>query len=440
MKMMIAGSGVEDRLKEEGLVVKPSKGGHSPIVRLSTLGKHPSVLIIGRNHKDDGDHDEKDEVLKNESSHNDGQVNHDPHSLAVFVAEFCNTVLGKQASKLAERFRLGNKLLTLVNGTAIVLKEHYLSSAWMFASLFKTRIQRFLDAFKSILLALFIDTLIYGLFYPSDGHCESYQSQQACLVPQSRLGGNQCVWNKDTAIPCAPTPPPRDIFSILILSLVITVFTKPMTKLIKIASKACECRPRFELWGKRWNTNSWIGSLHHASYLDYSPLAMAFVQNEKNKVLGEKATPSLPSEHGKWDDDDFDIESDPSSFAAALQQPHSPNLHHLQGELSNVSNQRHPDDDFDGFSELDEGDVDEDIVFSVIETLDEGDRITRTCFEQLYSPYEGTVTHPPMTHTRTITQLLHAKPHTYNHRNEVSAGRCATNIGKSLCEVHPSFL
>ena len=434
---------VEEGLKEEGLVVKPSKGGHSPIVRLSTLGKHPSVLIIGRNRKNDGDHDDKEEMLKNESSNNDGQVNHDPLSLAVFVAEFCNSVLGKQASKLAERFRLGNKLLTLVNGTAIVLKEHYLSSAWMFASLFKTRIQRFLGAFKSILLALFIDTLIYGLFYPSDGHCESYQTKQTCLVPQSRLGGNQCVWNKDAAIPCTPTPPPRDIFSILILSLVITVFMKPMTKLIKIASKACECRPRFELWGKNWNTNSWIGSLHHASYLDYSPLAMAFVQNEKSKVLEKKDTPSLPSERGKWDDDVFDIESNPNSGSATPLysiKPHSPNMNHLQGELSNVFNLRHPDEDIDEFPELKEGEEDEDIVFRLIETLDEQDRITRTCFEQLYSPYEGTVSHPLTTHTHTITQLLYAKPHTYCNRDEVSAGRCATNAGKSLCEIHPSFL
>ena len=385
--MKMGGSG-EHRLKEEGLVIKSTNGG-SPIVRLSTLGKHPSVLIIGRDQKDD-----KGEELKNESSNNDGQVNPDPHSLSILIAEFSNTVLGTQASKLAERFRLGNKLLTLANATAIILKEHYLSSPWMFASLFKTRIQRFLGAFKTILMALFIDTLIYGVFFPSDGHCESYQAKQTCLVPQSQLGGNQCVWNKDATIPCTPTPPPRDIVSVLVLSLLITVFMKPMTKLIAVASKVCERRPRFESWGKFWNTNSWLGSLHHASYLDYSPLAMAFMQNEKNKKQLEKKI--LTSSSVDRESDDGDVESRPMSGLTSPQpstKSHAPNLEQLRRSLSSVFKQRHLDEDHDEFPELNVGEEDEDIVFRLIETLEEEDRIARTCFEQLYSPYEGPPTH-----------------------------------------------
>ena len=387
--MKMGGSG-EHRLKEEGLVIKSTNGG-SPIVRLSTLGKHPSVLIIGRDQKDD-----KGEELKNESSNNDGQVNPDPHSLSILIAEFSNTVLGTQASKLAERFRLDNKLLTLMNATAIVLKEHYLSSPWMFASLFKTRIQRFLEAFKTILMALFIDTLIYGVFFPSDGHCESYQAKQTCLVPQSQLGGNQCVWNKDATIPCTPTPPPRDIVSVLVLSLLITVFMKPMTKLIAVASKVCERRPRFESWGKLWNTNSWLGSLHHASYLDYSPLAMAFVQNEKNKKQLEKKI--LTSSSADRESDDGDVESRPMSGLTSPQhstKSQAPNMEQLRRSLSSVFKHRHHDEDHDEFPELNVGEEDEDMVFRLIETLEEEDRIARNCFEQLYSPYEGV----PPTHS-----------------------------------------
>jgi hypothetical protein len=227
-------------LKDNGLVIKPNNGGGSPIVRLSTLGKHPSVLIVGRSYdNNDGDLDNETSSVKKETIKNDGQESsHGPLSLTIYVAEFCNTVLGKQASKLAERFRLGNKLLTLVNATGIVLREHYLTSPWMFASLLKTRIQRFLKAFKSILMALFIDTLIYGIFFPSDGHCESYQLKQTCLEPQSKLGGNQCVWNKDATIRCTPVDPPRNVISVLILALVITVLIRPALIFI-------------DLWGKK---------------------------------------------------------------------------------------------------------------------------------------------------------------------------------------------
>ena len=193
------------------------------------------------------------------------QVNRDPNALAVLTAEFCNNVLGKEASKRAERFRLGNKLLTLKNAVEIVLREHYFSAAWMFSSLLRTRVQRFLECFKTLLIALFLDSLIYGIFFPSDGKCETYQTKQTCLVPQAKLGGNQCVWEKEAAIRCAPKEPPGNVITILILALVITILIRPPMILIDLVAKACECRPRFESWSRLWSTNSWIGSLHHPS-------------------------------------------------------------------------------------------------------------------------------------------------------------------------------
>ena len=230
------------------------------------------------------------------------EASHDPNSLSYLTAEFCNVVLGREASKRAERFQLGNKLLTLRSAIAIVLREHYFCAAWMFASLLKTRTQRFLDCFKTLLIALFIDTLIYGIFYPSDGNCEKLQTNHACLVPQAKLGGNQCVWDK-AATRCSPIDPPKNIISVLILALVITVLLKPVVLLIDVLSSVCECRPRFESWFKRWNTDSWLGSLHHASYLDYSPLAMAFIHHDKviknHKIELENLASSTHSSSGE---------------------------------------------------------------------------------------------------------------------------------------------
>ena len=226
---------------------------------------------------DDDDQDEFDLTKE----FNKDEASHDPNSLSYLTAEFCNVVLGREASKRAERFQLGNKLLTMKSAIAIVLREHYFCCAWMFASLLKTRTQRFLDCFKTLLVALFIDTLIYGIFYPSDGKCEQFQTDHACSVPQAKLGGNQCVWDKGATIRCTTVDPPKNVISVLILALVITVFMRPVLLMIGLLSSVCERRPRFESWWKAWNTNSWLGSLHHASYLDYSPLAMAFVHHDK---------------------------------------------------------------------------------------------------------------------------------------------------------------
>ena len=245
------------------------------------MGDHPSVVIISRSQKS-----QKDEHNGDKKKDGDANVNDDePNSLAALTAEFCNNVLGKEAWKRAERFRLGNKLLTMKNALAIILREHYFTASWMFASLFRTRTLRFLECFKTLLMAMFIDTLIYGIFFPSDGKCESYQTKRACLVPQSKLGGNQCVWSHDAAIRCTTTPAPNDLISNLILALVITVLIRPALLLLDMLTKICERRPRFELWWKRWNANSWFGSLHHASYLDYSPLALAFVYHDETKQM-----------------------------------------------------------------------------------------------------------------------------------------------------------
>ena len=261
------------------------------------MGTHPAVVIISRSQKS-----QKDEPNEDRKSEDDADEVHDaePNSLAALTAEFCNNVLGKEAWKRAERFRLGNKLLTVKNTAAIILREHYFTAAWMFSSLLKTRVQRFLDCFKTFLLAMFIDTLIYGVFFPSDGKCELYQSKQTCLIPQSRLGGNQCVWNRLAAIRCYTTPAPKDIISTLILALVITMLIRPALLLLEIVTKACEYRPRFELWWKRWNTDSWLGSLHHASYLDYSPLALAFVHYDKSKQMQDQDSLSFSLYRTPW--------------------------------------------------------------------------------------------------------------------------------------------
>ena len=153
-----------------------------------------------------------------------------------------------------------------------------------------------------------MDTLIYGIFFPSDGKCETYLTKQTCLLPQAKLGGNQSTWEKEATVRCSPKEPPSNVITVLILALVITVLMRPALILVEVMAKACECRPRFESWSKHWSTNSWIGSLHHASYLDYSPLAMAFVHHEKNKKLDEQNNVSANDNGQEGQIHDVDVE------------------------------------------------------------------------------------------------------------------------------------
>ena len=290
---------------------------------------------------------------------NKDEASHDPNSLSYLTAEFCNVVLGREASKRAERFQLGNKLLTMKSAIAIVLREHYFCSAWMFASLLKTRTQRFLDCFKTLLVALFIDTLIYGIFYPSDGKtCETLQTNHACSVPQAKLGGNQCVWNKEASIRCTPVEPPRNVISVLILALVITILMRPVLLAIDLLSILCERRPRFESWWKGWNTSSWLGSLHHSSYLDYSPLAMAFVHHDKVTKFQKENLENI----------------------AASMTMHATSGEGHEGEEDEMLR----DVEVGGLEEEDE----EEFLFQLNETREEEGRNAKTILERFHSPYE----------------------------------------------------
>ena len=315
------------------------------------------MLIVNRNQKADDDDDDEDEFDLTKEFNKD-EASLDPNSLSYLTAEFCNIVLGREASKRAERFQLGNKLLTLQSAISIVLREHYFTAAWMFASLLKTRTQRFLDCFKTLLVALFIDTLIYGIFYPSDGKCETYQTDHACSIPQAKLGGNQCVWNKEATIRCTPVDPPRNVISVLILALVITVLMRPALLVIDFLSSVCERRPRFESWWKHWSTNSWLGSLHHSSYLDYSPLAMAFVHHDKVTKFHNENLEKLAT---------------------------SLTMHNTsEVGLNGVGEEAVRDVEVGGLDEEDE----EEFLFQLNETREEEGRNAKTILERFHSPHE----------------------------------------------------
>ena len=148
---------------------------------------------------------------------------------------------------------------------------------------------------KELLCLLFIDTLIYGIFFPSDGQCDSPNTKQSCLEPQSQIfrGQSLCSWDREENI-CRLKPPPNSIYFLLLIAFIIIVLAKPLDILLRyLLEKYLSLRPDFEKWGI--DTNSWIGSVHHKSVMDVSPLAIAL-------RIGEKA--ERVRQTGRYDDDD----------------------------------------------------------------------------------------------------------------------------------------
>jgi len=159
------------------------------------------------------------------------------------------------------------------------LLQHYLTAPWMFPSMLNTRVQRFLDCMRVCLLAVMIETVIYGVFFPSDGRCEAFRSFKECTADKSMVlnGKTVCEWLKRER-KCQTTPMPKEVIFTLLIALVILILMKPVDMVMGLLQEViCAKRPRLELLDPRLITNSWLGSVHHSNYVDESPLALAFV-------------------------------------------------------------------------------------------------------------------------------------------------------------------
>ena len=92
------------------------------------------------------------------------------------------------------------------------------------------------------------------------------------------------------------------------------------------------------------------------------------------------------------------------------------------------------------------GEADEDeFLFQLNETREEEGRLAHTALEQLYSPYEGTVTNPshimnPLIPPPPLSCNTHPPVNTQQYfqscRDEVFVGRCTSSVGKALFLLH----
>ena len=220
-------------------------------------------------------------------------------ALPVLVAEFSNAILSGLTSKKAEVMAIqkekdGSRKSVIVVKEVLgdMLNEHYFVNAWREPSLRKSRTIRWLGCCKECLVAIFIDTLIFGVFFPSNGSCGSYTTYKTCVATPSKVvaGGSECIWTKATKS-CSTAPPPGGIIFLMIICMLIIILATPLIFGVEFFQDYAAMRPDLQmLFGKGFNMNSWFGAVHFKSDEDKSALSLAMREAVNQRRLEGKGT------------------------------------------------------------------------------------------------------------------------------------------------------
>jgi hypothetical protein len=202
-------------------------------------------------------------------------------SPTAMVVDFSNRMLPIQYTGVqAEEDEMDDRNNKMLTDTFYTLKRtHWICHMFYGTCLAESRTLRFLEACRIVLLGLFIDTVIFGVFFPSDGTCDEFTNKKECLAIPSQLiaGATMCAWD---GAKCATSPKPTSITFTLLIAFVIMMFIVPLDYCVGyIQERFAAKRPDLEMWGL--NSDSWLGSVHHPRESDISPLETAFAFAEE---------------------------------------------------------------------------------------------------------------------------------------------------------------
>ena len=76
---------------------------------------------------------------------------------------------------------------TWTDAVYTIRHKHYITAMLYRPSLYVSRTLRFVEMCRKVLLYLFIDTLIYGVFFPSDATCGTLTRKAACIAVPSKV-------------------------------------------------------------------------------------------------------------------------------------------------------------------------------------------------------------------------------------------------------------
>ena len=272
------------------------------------------------------------------------------------IALFSNDVLPKSytlndgALKLKrDKFKINKS--TWTDAVYTIRHKHYITAMLYRPSLYVSRTLRFVDMCRKVLLYLFIDTLIYGVFFPSDATCTAFTKKAACTATPSKVskqmivsimklpticndqeknqseinltmfttlfilnhsqiisGSNLCTWNNESG--CSINPPPKSTTFVLLISSIIVIFVIVFDYFIGyIQMEYAAKRPRLESWGL--SSDSWLGSVQHKRERDKSLISNSAVSHTSDGGDREVPLESKRSPHRKSHTRDFsNVEGD----------------------------------------------------------------------------------------------------------------------------------
>ena len=126
------------------------------------------------------------------SSTTDSDLRSGTFEANIVIAEFSNQVLPKSYTPYegALKYSRGKykfKSTAWTDAFYTLRRTHYLTSMFYRASLCVSRTLRYLEMCRKVLLYLFIDTVLYGVFFPSDSTCTTFLKKAECIATPSKV-------------------------------------------------------------------------------------------------------------------------------------------------------------------------------------------------------------------------------------------------------------
>ena len=111
---------------------------------------------------------------------------------AVLISQFTNQVLPNQyafdqGSYVLNKGKYTASKSAVIDALRTLRTTHYLTAPFYTTALSDSRTLRFIEMSRIILLGLFTDTLIYGLYFPGDSTCTDLRTKVDCLQEPSKV-------------------------------------------------------------------------------------------------------------------------------------------------------------------------------------------------------------------------------------------------------------
>jgi hypothetical protein len=116
----------------------------------------------------------------------------DPIIPTVLIAEFTDQVIPgvyslNKGELLFERGKYKVNASAWADSFRTLRKTHYLTGMLYGSSMRTSRTLRFLEMVRIVLMGIFIDTLIYGVYFPSDATCSAFTTKKTCILLPSKV-------------------------------------------------------------------------------------------------------------------------------------------------------------------------------------------------------------------------------------------------------------